>query len=239
MSGISIQRATQNQLKTIAAISMLIDHVGLTFFPELRILRILGRLAFPIFSFFVYEGFVYTRSKSRYFRRLFMLGALCALVFYIYSGEIYGNVLITFSLSVIVLSCLQLFCESLEKGRREKVMGAAVLLGGVAIVYVVCPLLNVDYGFFGVLLPVLVMLADKLSATAKGRRYIVLAAFAVGLLALSAALGEVQIYGLLSVPLLALYNGRRGTLNMKSFFYWFYPGHLLLIGAAAFLLQSA
>lgn len=67
MSGISIQRATQNQLKTIAAISMLIDHVGLTFFPELRILRILGRLAFPIFSFFVYEGFVYTRSKSRYF----------------------------------------------------------------------------------------------------------------------------------------------------------------------------
>lgn len=238
MNVISIQRATQNQLKTIAAISMLIDHVGLTFFPELRVLRILGRLAFPIFSFFVYDGFVYTRSKSGYLKKLFALGALCMLGFYIYTGDIYGNVLITFSLSVVVLACLQFFFESLEKSRREKAVGAAALLACVVVMYVVCPLLKVDYGFFGVLLPAFVMLADKLSRAGKERRYIMLASFTVGLLLLSAQLGGVQIYSLMSVPLLALYNGKRGTMNMKSFFYWFYPGHLLLIGAVALLLQS-
>ena len=37
----------QEILKLIACVSMLIDHVGAVCFPELTVLRIIGRLAFP------------------------------------------------------------------------------------------------------------------------------------------------------------------------------------------------
>jgi hypothetical protein len=56
---------TGNQLKLIAAGAMLADHVGLMFFPEAELLRIIGRLAFPIFAFMIAEGCKYTRNKLR------------------------------------------------------------------------------------------------------------------------------------------------------------------------------
>ncbi|MCC8169378.1 MAG: conjugal transfer protein TraX, partial [Oscillospiraceae bacterium] len=68
---------TQNHLKVIAAVLMLIDHVGAELFPQLDILRVIGRLSFPIFAFFIYEGCKYTRSKPKYLMRIFILGLLC------------------------------------------------------------------------------------------------------------------------------------------------------------------
>ena len=44
-----------NALKIIAAISMVIDHTGMLIFPGEDIFRIIGRLAFPIFAFFIAE----------------------------------------------------------------------------------------------------------------------------------------------------------------------------------------
>ena len=54
---------TNNQLKIIAMISMLIDHIGLQMFPDLLIFRIIGRLAFPIFAYMIAEGCFYTKNK--------------------------------------------------------------------------------------------------------------------------------------------------------------------------------
>ena len=42
--------------KIIAMVTMLIDHIGMILFPNIAILRIIGRLAFPIFAYFVAEG---------------------------------------------------------------------------------------------------------------------------------------------------------------------------------------
>ena len=67
------------QLKIIACIAMVIDHVGAVFYPHMEIFRIIGRLAFPIFAFFIAEGFFHTRSVKKYLARL---GA-CAVVFQI------------------------------------------------------------------------------------------------------------------------------------------------------------
>ena len=58
---------TGNHLKLIAAFAMLLDHVGILLFPQIRLLRILGRLAYPIFAFMIAEGCRYTKNKLRYF----------------------------------------------------------------------------------------------------------------------------------------------------------------------------
>ena len=39
----------------------------------------------------------------------------------------------------------------------------------------------------------------------------------------------------LTLPLLARYNGRRGN-GSRWFFYWFYPGHLVVLGAIQILM---
>ncbi|WP_425363329.1 TraX family protein [Candidatus Tisiphia endosymbiont of Hybos culiciformis] len=54
----------QDFLKTIAMITMVIDHLGLYFFPEYEIMRIIGRTAMPIFCFFAGYNF-HTKPKIR------------------------------------------------------------------------------------------------------------------------------------------------------------------------------
>ena len=54
-----------NQLKIIAMISMVLDHVGLVFFSDFEIFRILGRLAFPIYAYMIAEGCTHTKNRKR------------------------------------------------------------------------------------------------------------------------------------------------------------------------------
>ena len=58
----------RNVLKIIALITMLIDHIGLVFFPGIEIFRIIGRISFPIFAFMIAEGCEHTENKKKYFR---------------------------------------------------------------------------------------------------------------------------------------------------------------------------
>ena len=102
---------TGNTLKIIAAIAMLIDHVGLMFFPEIALFRIIGRLAFPIFAFMIAEGCKYTRSRLRYFLQLFGLALGCQIVYFIADGSMYLSVLFTFSLAVLTIFALQ-YCKA-------------------------------------------------------------------------------------------------------------------------------
>lgn len=63
-------------LKIFALITMLIDHIGAIFFPDQLIWRTIGRIAFPIFSWQLVEGFVHTSSRSKYAVRLFIFGCV-------------------------------------------------------------------------------------------------------------------------------------------------------------------
>ena len=65
-----------NTLKIVAAVSMLLDHIGVVFFPHVAVFRILGRLALPIFAFMIAEGCRYTKNRLRYFLTIFGLGVL-------------------------------------------------------------------------------------------------------------------------------------------------------------------
>ena len=65
-----------SNLKLIAALLMVIDHVGAVFFPTIHILRYLGRLSFPIFAFCISEGFYYTKSKTKYLLKLLIFAII-------------------------------------------------------------------------------------------------------------------------------------------------------------------
>ena len=220
---------SQNQLKIIAAIAMLIDHIGAQILPQIAMLRIIGRLAFPIFSYFIYEGFQYTENRKKYFSRIFVLGIICAVVYYMYSGEIYGNVLITFSFSIVALYAMEIVHKVMSRKEIKAGIYSVTLLAClITTIWIITKLFYIDYGIIGVLLPVFAEAGNKLIENKN--HYPALTAFSIGVLLLALNLGWIQYFSLMAVPLLYIYNGERGAMHLKNFFYWFYPVHLAAIG---------
>lgn len=212
-------------LKLIAAVTMAIDHAGLILFGNELWMRAVGRLAFPLYAFFIAEGFRYTRNRKRYFLGIFLLGVGCQIVCAVAAPGQPLGVLLTFSLSITLLALL----DRTKKDRRFLLP----LFAALAAMMVFCHFVDVDYGFFGVILPLFPALFEK-----RAQRVLALGA---GLLLLCAntALsggGYLQCVSLLALVLLAFYNGKRGKYGMKSFFYIFYPLHLALIWGIAYLL---
>lgn len=217
-----------NHLKLIAALTMLLDHAGILLFPHVQMFRILGRIAYPIFAFMIAEGCRYTRNKLRYFLMVFGLGAACQLVYYFFSGDTYLNILLTFSLSILLIYALQASWQG-EKKTLWSILFAAGFLG----VYGLDRLITIDYGFWGVMVPVFAAFAH----IRKFPHWACVVLLGLGLMLLGADLGGIQHYALLSLPILLLYSGKRGKRNMKYFFYIFYPVHLVVLQGIAMLLN--
>lgn len=218
---------TGNQLKIIAMITMTCDHVGMQIFPHLQWLRLIGRLAMPIYTYMIAEGCRHTRDRKKYLLRLFGMGALCQVVYLIAMGSLYQCILITFSLSVVLI-CL------LDRAEKEKTAKANMALyGAVLLVFFICVVLpdllpntdfRIDYGLPGVLLPVLIY-----GAGTKG--------LMLGLALVAMKYGGIQWLAYLSVPLLLRYNGQRGKANIGKLFYWYYPIHLVAIYGISLVLR--
>lgn len=222
-----MSRLSGNTLKILAALSMLIDHVGLMFFPRVPFLRVLGRLALPIYAFMIAEGCKYTRNRKRYFLTLFLLAAVCQSVYYFVDGTLYFSILVTFSLSVLMVYALDAV-----KGVPGPVTVLA-LVSAVAAVYVLNQRFTIDYGFWGCMLPVFASVFHK---TKYDRIPLNVAMLGIGLLFLALDFGGNQWFALLSLPLLLCYSGKRGNWSMKYFFYIFYPAHLVILQAIAWLM---
>ena len=210
---------TGNQLKIIAMITMTCDHVGMQIFPQLLWMRIIGRLAMPIYAYMIAEGCRHTRSRKKYLLRLLGMGALCQAVYFVAMGSLYQCILITFSLSV----CLICLMDAVEREKNPR--NWAMLFGGTVFLFFVCVVLpdllpntdfEVDYGIQGVLLPVLIYGA--------GTRGLLLGLFLVAM-----QYGSIQWLAFLAVPLLLAYNGQRGKAKIGKLFYWYYPVHLVVI----------
>ena len=97
---------TNNQLKIIAMVSMALDHIGLLFFPDVDIFRILGRIAFPIFAYMIAEGCRYTKNRAKYLGLIAGMGILFQVVFFVAMDSLYQGILITFSLAIITIYAL-------------------------------------------------------------------------------------------------------------------------------------
>lgn len=59
-------------LKILAIVTMLIDHIGMIFFPNVMLFRIVGRVAFIIFAFLLVEGTQHTGNFEKYLLRLLL-----------------------------------------------------------------------------------------------------------------------------------------------------------------------
>lgn len=230
-----------NALKLIAAGAMTIDHAGMLLFPQALWMRLVGRIAFPIFAYMVAEGCKYTRSRLRYFLTMATLAAACQAVYFAVDGSLYLSVLVTFSLAIPVICLLQGFREALAEGLRFRAAAAGTgLIGAIALVWFLNQFFRIDYGFWGCMLPVFPALLQTRrgapGASPLDRREIHALCLGIGLVILSLDLGGLQIWSLLSLPLLLCYSGRRGRADLKYFFYIFYPAHLALLQGLQWLL---
>lgn len=215
---------SSNQLKIIALITMTIDHIGMYLFPQLLILRIIGRLSMPIYAFMIAEGCRHTHNRKQYLLSMLGLGLICQIVYWLAMGSLYQCILITFSLSIAMI-----YISDYVKNRATQ--GAWFLLFiAVTALFFLCVVLpdllpntdySISYGLFGVLLPVF-------SYYARSKKESILF-FSIGLLFMNLNLGGIQWYSFAAVPLLALYNGTRGKRKMKYLFYIYYPAHLVII----------
>lgn len=222
---------TNNQLKIVAMVAMTCDHVGAVLLPQVAVLRLVGRLAFPIYGYMIAEGCRHTGSLPKYLGALAALAALCQGVYFFVVGSVYQCVMVTFTLAVIGILLLK---NAQDRGTAAAWVLAAVGFLSVFFITEILPSVlvgtdfGVDYGFWGVLLPVGVYFG-------KDRHQRV--GFAALILALLSFEGwQGQWFSLLSLPLLWIYNGERGKLRIKWLFYFYYPGHLAVIQAIAWLL---
>ena len=173
------------------------------------LMRLVGRLAFPLFCFLLVEGFLHTSNVKKYALRL----ALFALVSEVpFDLAVFGtlfdpkhqNVFFTLLIGLLVMIAADRFRE---KVWVQVVIYAAGMAAGL--------LLQTDYGYKGVLLIIILYIFRYERKT-------------------QALAGALTISWELTAPLAFLpilaYNGKRG-LSMRYFFYWFYPVHLLILCA--------
>ena len=225
---------SNNALKIIAMVTMLIDHVGMELLPEVELLRYIGRISFPIFAYMISEGCRYTRNRKKYLGIIFALGVAFQIVYYVVSQSLYQRILIAFSLSISIIYCIDALIKN-----EKRIYRALALLGllAIATVLFVFPVMfkkwgfEIDYGALGVLLPVAVYYA-------KGKWQKLLVATLM-LCAMALLFGTPRSwFALLAIPILMLYNQKRGKANLKYMFYIFYPAHLVIIYAISYFLQG-
>jgi len=233
-----------NALKIIAASLMLTDHIGYILFPQYKIFRIIGRMSFPVFAFMIAEGCYHTRNKLKYFLTVFCLAVACQVVYYFFNDSLDMGVLVTFSLSILMVYSLEYFKEKLltpDISWSNKLAAFEVFAFVVVFVYILNIYLNIDYGFWGCITPVFSSAFRRTKRNPadllKKLDCLPVHVFMTGisLVILSVAIGGIQFYCLLSLPLILMYSGRKGKTNLKTFFYVFYPVHLAALHVIAIL----
>ncbi len=245
-----------DMLKLTAIITMLLDHIGAGIISNLiyagipisqstasvlmdiyQILRLLGRISFPIFCFLLVQGFLYTHSRFMYARNLLIFALLSELPFdYLFFGAFtfsHQNVFWTLLIGLLTLWCV----EAINKLKGSILLKNIALLLAAAAGVTASILLCTDYSWTGILL-ILCLYLFKKNPLLQCTLSPILFLFSLTL-RYSGAFSSPKdslLYILntewtVALAFLMIYrcNGRRYLKRGKYIFYAFYPLHLILL----------
>lgn len=237
------QGISQEMLKLIACVTMLIDHVGATLILSsyyavmaaedyaaanswvnvYYTMRLIGRIAFPIYCFLLVEGAHYTRNPKKYGLRLAIGMLLSEVPFDLaLNGGLDWN-------SNSVMITLLLGFGMIEGMKRMKGLWKIVM---IMPFYLLAELLQTDYAGHGILIIAMLVLTKDMPY----EKLLRAVGFAV-LLWFGATISigpirvPVEIFGLVSLIPIFHYSGKKLTQSrvVQWAFYLFYPMHLMVL----------
>lgn len=244
---------TTTTLKIIALVAMLMDHIGI-FIPNTpEYLRWVGRIAAPIFIYFVAIGFLHTSDKKKYLLRLYIASVVMALVNLVLKavpGTDYTENYNFFA----PLFLIGLFLYAIEEKKFTYIL-LWQLISAVPIIFFtefVVIYEQMDKYFFGAVLGnslfveggILFILLGVGFYFFQTKRQLTLYYILFSALIFVITLKRGHMFALhnriffnfvdfqwlmlLALPLLLLYNGKKGF-GFKYFFYYFYPIHIIIL----------
>lgn len=223
-------------LKVLALFLMLTDHLGATLFPRIPELRIVGRMAFPLYAWCLVVGSVKTSNPLRYGFRLLLLAVISQPLYMMALNHTWTDLNILFTLLIALIAI---------QGMQMSVCGSQIWLP--ALCYMLLGFLKVDYGWRGLTF-ILILYAARGSKTGLVTAYLAYALYwgasssAVtqlfgypltfldwpGIGSLLSAFFRLQGMVWLSLPLIACDTHIR--LHMPKWMgYGLYPAHLVLL----------
>lgn len=229
---------------------MLADHIGYMMMSSgvgdynfALLLRLIGRISFPIFAFLIAEGFKHTKNVVFYTARLLLAGIISEIPYnlcfrgqLIYRGSL--NVMFTFVIALVML----VFTDMCIRSTKKEIRFLFILPLFSACYF--ADSFAVDYGYFGILLVFLFYITDSNSISKKIMLVPILALFSAREIILSfiekasaSQWQQQQLFAILSFIPLVLYNGKGGSggktksaRKIKQYlFYLFYPAHLVAL----------
>lgn len=229
-----------NYLKLIAITAMTIDHVTWFMFPGFNtvwyviLLHIIGRLTAPIMWFFIVEGYNHTHNLKKYLTRLFIFAIVSHFAYCLAFGipfipnSIFNATSVLWSLfwALVLLIILD----------NEKINKYLKILLFILIFLITFPS---DWSCIAVFA---IVFMNKYKDNFKKKMfYLMFATFmyaVVYFIFIDKLYAIIQLFTCLTIPVLYLYNGERGKLNLKYLFYIYYPLHLFIIGILRILIYG-
>lgn len=231
MNNLILQRNRFNTeiLKIIAVITMVIDHIGAIFLPQYAILRYIGRMAFPMFTYAVAVGYRYTHNKKKYFRNLFIFGII-TIPFYVFAfGKVRTNTMLEFAALILFLY----FLDNTNKLYKPLATFLIIVLCTITEIFIL-PLIGFshEYGLYGILMGIIFYYFDV-------KHYhpiITLMLFSFITICYGNRIQMIAPVAYIIIICINMFDFSKIKLN-KWFFYIFYPGHLALFGLIKLIIQ--
>ena len=237
-----------NTLKLIACICMLIDHIGAAIilpvfqagvqkdifdFEKLnmfyKILRFIGRSAFPVFAFLLVEGFYHTKNRLRYALSLFIFAIISEYPYDLAFNKTEGdfmyssNVMFSLFIGLLVIWAVDFFRKELSRIAFYPASALVIAVGAYT-----AHVINCDYREFGIGVILIFYFFHFYEAVSLLASYITLCGIP----------NEFKAFP--GFILLFFYNKKRGKDlgKLKYLFYIFYPAHLLLLYAIRYAIYK-
>ena len=230
-------------LKLIAIVSMTIDHLGAVVFPQYRIMRIIGRLAFPLFAYCIAVGCVCTRNIGKYALRVLLL-ALLVQPLYVTAMNHQARMAFDWAHNFFRIDLILQHYYLTDHHAIHFTLFMGILLIwalrdkkyiAALIVFAACWYLQnwLDYGIYGIYLMLIfwALIDRPVSAIVCAAAYMTwysLPTLRMQLWRFNNVQVYVQIYALMALPLILIPMNTRIRVN-KWVFYLFYPAHLGVI----------